>query len=463
MRRTLADELAGEFDNMDLSPADTLELMETETPKGSHNETTEGVKSVNVVFEEHVEPTAARLSTSSAIANAGPESSTDLVNKNKESTTANTVSNTTLCLPPRESNFVEHLSPGDSSPQPTSYKEHTKKLALINNRELIDRKPNGFFDMETMPSANDVQRRVQQSEGIAALQRTLVPATCSDAASSSTGSSHASSSTAVDSVKRPSALRQVTFAEPRGRRSKNISGPYPHTADRTKAAPRFSLGRDLIAAGHKKKVSEPSAPTRFVRLPTDPVVNFKRNFSESGLKVMIPQPELDEIDEGSISGSIAASPEFDSMDGITFVRREPDVATNLEFGVRRVFMPNQCQEPSCPLRFAHAIGPYHHKNRRDSRIMTGLFGHANPPPEIWNAYRSMVHLTSKGEYVSPDGRCGSEADQDSVIAFAMFHFGGLNGMSGEEFHRRYAGRHMSSRIALRSSKNKESMRQLVPA
>lgn len=458
MHTSLGDELAGDFEDIALSPADTLDLMES--PKSSHEKSMGDTRSVDMVCEKRVEPTAACLSTPLASGNADPESPAILVDEDKGSTTANTVSDVALSQPPKKSKFVEHTSPVDSSSQRAPYKEHTKKVALINNRDLIERKADGFFNMETLPTATDVQRRVKQSEGIAALQRTLVPTTLSDLASISGRSSHASSSTAVDSVKRSSSLRQVTFAESSGRMSKKVHGPYPYAADRTKAAPRFSLARNLIAAGHKKRLSEPSAPARFVRLPTDLVVNFKRSFGESGLKIKIPSPELDEIEEGS-PGSIMETPQFDSMDGFTFVRREPDVVPKLEVRVPSASMPDQCREASCPLRFVHAIGPYHHMGRRNSKIMTGLFGHANPPPEIWNAYLKMIHLTSKGEYASR--KCPRpEADEDLVVAFAMFHFGKLNGMSGKEFHRRYAGKHMSSTIAVQSSRTEVSNGHQAP-
>ena len=51
--------------------------------------------------------------------------------------------------------------------------------------------------------------------------------------------------------------------------------------------------------------------------------------------------------------------------------------------------------------------------------------------------------------VSPDGRPGGGCvDEDLVIAFAVLHYGGLNGVSGGVFRRRYAGGHIPSRIAV---------------
>lgn len=271
----------------------------------------------------------------------------------------------------------------------------------------------------------------------------------------------------MDSVKRPSTLRQVTFAESKGRRPNKIQGPYPYTANRTKAASRFSLGRDLIAAGHRKRLSEPSAPARFVRLPTDPAVSFKRNFGEWGLKIRIPEPELDDAQGESVS--ITTIPDVDSAGSLKIKRFKSDVdedaeskarnvGPKLEFGGPRSFIKNQCLESSCPISWAHAKGPYHHKGKRHNKIMTGLFGDSNPPPDIWNAYRNMVHLTSDGEITSPDGRPESKAEHESVIAFAIFHFGALNDMSGQEFHRRYAGMHVSSRVAIQSSSTESSKR-----
>lgn len=64
----------------------------------------------------------------------------------------------------------------------------------------------------------------------------------------------------------------------------------------------------------------------------------------------------------------------------------------------------------------------------------------------------MVHVTSGGEIISPDERPEAKAEHDLVIAFAIFHFGALNGMNGEDFHRRYAGKHISSRLAIQSTR-----------
>ena len=445
--QSLADELNGEFEDVDLNLADSLETMETsnesneeiaertrriesvvleehrhlepmETSYESNEEIVERTRRIeSMVLEEHQYPIATPSpSTSPTIAGSDSDSPATSVDDNTASTTLGQL--------PKKSIFIEHLRPVESASQKMSEKEHTKMLASMYNRELIDRNADGFFNIETMPTvAADVHRRVQQSQGIATLQGTLVPPPLSDTASSSSVISHASSSTAVDPVKHPSRLRQATSADPKC---------------------RFSLGRDLIAAGHQKRISKPSAPTRFVRMPTDPIVNFQRKFGEAGLKVIVPRSELDEGIKGD-SGSIA------SVEHATTV---PNGKPKLEFGVPRKFMPDQCLESSCPIRFAHAKGPYHHRGQRHNKIMTGLFGHSNPPPEIWNAYRNMVHLTSDGEMLSPDGRPSSTADDDLVIAFAIFHYGELNSMGGEEFHRRYAGKHLFSRIALQSSAQK---------
>ena len=68
----------------------------------------------------------------------------------------------------------------------------------------------------------------------------------------------------------------------------------------------------------------------------------------------------------------------------------------------------------------------------------------------------MIHLTSDGEVISPDERPESKTEHELVIAFAIFHFGALKGMSGQEFHRRYAGKHLSSRVAIQSSSTASS-------
>lgn len=463
--KSLADEL-GDFDDVELSPTDSVD--QNKSPKESHEEITEATRRVEDVVPEDVEqPTATPSpSTSPAIADTDQESPTVVVIDEARTPATEIVSNAALDYSPRKSNFVEQFSPVESASQ--NNKGSIKLMASIHNRELIDRKADGFFNMETMPSATHVKRRVEQSKGIATLQRTLIPPPLSNTASASSGSSRASSSAAVDSVKRPSKLRKVTLAQSSGRRPNKIRGPYPYSATRPQAASGFSLGRDLVAANHRKKLPGASAPARFVRLPTDPAVNFKRNFSDFGLKVRIPEPELDEYEEGD-SGSGTSIPDVDSGGNLKFkvevrkprigkvVEREAhDALPKLDFGVPRIFISNQCRETSCPIRFAHAKGPYHHRGHRHDKIMTGLFGHSNPPPEIWNAYRNMVHLTCDGEVISPDGRPGSSADDDLVVAFAMFHYGELNGFGGEEFHRRYAGKHMSSRISLRSSSTNSS-------
>lgn len=442
MAQSLADELDGVFEDISLDLADPLDG--TESLEDSREGVTENAG-------EGEQPTATQSnSTSPTIVDTDADSpAIFVVDDDEYSATTKTDSNAALGQTPRRSNFVEHLNFNESAPKPKSEKEHTVLLALKHNRDLIERDAKGFFKMETMPNAIDVQRRIQQSEGIAALQRTLVPANLSDAASTRTSSFPASSSTAVDSVKRRSTLRQVTFAESKGRKPNKIQGPYPYTADSTKAASRFSLGRDLVAAGHRKRSSEPSAPARFVKLPTDPIVNFKRNFGERGLKIRIPEPDLD--DAQSVSLSITTIPDVDSEGSLKHKQSKSHIHKDAESKARNVFIKDQCLEPTCPIRWAHEKGPYYHMGQRHNKIMTGLFGASNPPPAIWNAYRNMVHLTSDGEVISPDGCPESKAEEhELVIAFAIFHFGSLNGISGQEFHRRYAGKHLSSRIAIQS-------------
>ena len=356
MGKSLADELDGDFEDVLLSPAGSLNRVKI--PEDNREEIREDVRRVeDEVPEDCEQPTSTQgESTSPTIAGTDPDSPATLVVDEELPPTADTTSNTALGQPPRKSNFVERLSLDEPTSQHESHKEHVKLMASIHNRELIDRGAGGFFNMESMPTANDVQRRVQQSKGIAALQRTLAPPQISDTASSSTSSFQGSLSTAVNSVKQPSTLRQVTFAEPKGRRSNKIQGPYPYIAPRRQAASHFSLGRDLIAAGHKQRLSEPSAPTRFVRLPTDPVVSFKRDFGAFGLKVTIPRPDMDEY-EREDSGSITSLPDVDSAGGFTFKSPRPKAeeevdskAQNglpkIDFGVPRAFVPEQCFESS---------------------------------------------------------------------------------------------------------------------
>ena len=61
----------------------------------------------------------------------------------------------------------------------------------------------------------------------------------------------------------------------------------------------------------------------------------------------------------------------------------------------------------------------------------------------------MVELITS-EDVSPNGCTRDKEDEDLVIAFAMFHYGAFDSISGEEFHRVYAGKHTSSMVALQS-------------
>lgn len=440
MTNSLADELEGVFEDISFNLADPLD--ETEILDNSLEEITKNVgKLWNVVLEGEDFRGSQSNSSSPTMVDTDPDSPATIATDDETPAATKTDSNATLIQTPRRSNFVEHLSSDESGSQPKSHKDCTVLLASKHNRELIERDANGFFDMESMPNTIDVQRRIQQSEGITALQRTLVPANLSAVASTNIANPHASSFTAVDSIKRPSTVQHVTFAESQGRRPNKIQRPNQYTAKRTKAASHFSLGRNLIAAGHKKRLSEPSAPSRFVRLPTDPIINFKRNFRESGLKIQIPGPDLD--DAADSRASIATIPDVESAGSHQF--------QSFQWSEVNKVILNPCLEPSCPIRWAHAKGPYHHQGKRHNKIMTGLFGHSNPPPEIWSTYRDMVHLTSGGRIISPDGGPESKAKYDLVIAFAKFHFGAFNGMNGEEFHRRYAGKHISSRLAIQSS------------
>lgn len=456
MKKSLADELDRGFEDVSLSP--TGIFGGTESRKASREEIAKNTTRFEGMVPEDGEQHLATQSHSSfpAMADTDLDSPATFVIDDERSPTAHTQNTTALSRPPRKSKFIEHCSPVESTAQPKSFTEHPILVASKHNRELIARNTDGFFNMEIMPTATDVQRHIQQSKGIAALQRTLVPVKIPNVAPFRSGSSHDSSSRAADSVRRPSTLRQVTFAEPQGRRMINrVQGPYPIAISRPQAGSRFSLARDLVVAGHRKKLPEPSAPARFVKLPTDPVVHFKRNFGEFGLKITIPEPDSDEDEEGD-PGSITSVPDVDTAGNLK-LKQDKYTASEVGNGITRVFNPNQCLEKLCPIRWAHAKGPYHHLGDRHNKIMTGLFGHSNPPPEIWNAYRNMLHLTDDGGVVlSPDRRPGSKEDEDLVIAFAMFHFGELNGISGEEFHRRYAGRHMSSRVAPQLSDTKSS-------
>ena len=435
MKKSLADELGDIFEDVDLSPVDAIDGMESS--KGSYPNS----MSADDNYPEKHRPTAGpTTSTTASPTDNFPGCS---VAEDEQPSTANIPGKNAVGQSFRKTNFVEHLSACEEAPQPRTSKEYIRFMASTNNRELIDRTATGFFKMETRPTSTEVERR--QSQGIAALQKTLAHANVCDAAISSTRSSHAKT---LDSRKRPSSLRQVSFAEPKNRRSNQDHAS--DTAPRRKAASRVSLGRALIVAAHKKKIPEPLAPTRFVKLSTDPAVSFKRNFAECGLKV---KTELDwDMIKAGESRSILSPPEFYSAEGFIFEKREPGTKKvppqQYAFGVAGAEVVNQCLEPSCPLRWVHTKGPYHHKGDHNHKIMTGLFGHSNPPPEIWHAYRKMVKLTSAGAMMSPDERPRSQADEGPVIAFAKFHFGELNGISGDEFHRRFAGKHMSSRISL---------------
>ena len=442
MNKSLADELDCCIGDLDINPIYALEMMEHSN--GSHDAIPKDKRKIKrkpLKTKGHSNPTV--IANHDAVPLSGPKST---VEQHPAQSTA------VPRLPPKRSVFMEHLSPTTSSSQQLSHKDNTKLLTSKHNRDVIDRNANGFFKMETTPSVADVQRRTQQAEGIAALQRTLVPATVSNAASFRTGTSHASSSKAGATVKHPSGLRKIAFAEPRDRRHGKSQGSYRSAACRAQEAPRFSLARDLIASGHRKRVLEPSAPATFVRIPTDPVVEFKRSFAGNGLTIIIPISDQD-VPKANDSGLITSVPDVDEDGQLKLKNDKP----KLEFETPRRYA-DQCLEESCPIRCAHAKGPYHHKGHRNSNIMTGLFGHSNPPPEIWNAYRNMIHITRDGNTISLNERPRPKMDEDVVIAFAMFHYGELNSMSGEEFHKRYAGQHISSTISLQSSSTNSSTR-----
>ena len=451
MNKSLADELDCFFEELDVNPIHALEMMER--PNGGHEGIREDRRSeIKIaVPEERRKPSKTKIQyNSTAIANHDAVTSSGQENIDEQHAAQ---SNTVPSMRHKRSIFMEHLSPNKSPSQQLSHKDNTKLLTSKHNRNLIDRNANGFFKMETMASVTDVQRRTQQAEGIAALQRTLVPVAVSNAASSRTASSRASSSRAGAAVKHPSRSQKITFAEPRDRRRSKAQDSYSSTTCRTQNTPHFSLARDLIASGHSKKMLEPSAPARFVRLPTDPVVDFRRSFAGNGLRIIIPESELEKY-KANDSGSIISVPDVDDAGQLKLKNDKP----KLEFGTPRGFIADQCLESSCPIRWAHAKGPYHHKGLRSSNIMTGLFGHSNPPPEIWNAYRNMIRITRDGKTISLNERPRPKVDEDIVIAFAMFHYGELNSMSGEDFHKRYAGRHISSTTSLQSSSTNSSTR-----
>lgn len=237
MKKSLADELDCAFENIDLSPIYTVEMVES--PKASY----EGMMMEDIRTTEDVVPEGHEgHSKSPGLANDDPESHVAVKEDGVELHTANNASNAAPNLPPKKSVFIEHLDPNTTSSQPISHKEQTKLMASKHNRELIDRNADGFFKMETMPSITDVKRRVQQSDGIAALQRTLVPAATSNALTSNTGSPHVSFSMTPKLGKRSSTLRNVTYAESRGVKARNHHhSPYPSAASRAKNGPRFSL------------------------------------------------------------------------------------------------------------------------------------------------------------------------------------------------------------------------------
>ena len=444
MKKSLSDELDCFFEDLEINPIHALEMMER--PNGSHDAIPEDRRRKIKIATPEERRKSSKIQSQSkstatanndAVASSGPETTVE-----QHPARDNAVPS----LPPKKSIFIEHMSPTASSSQQLSHKDNTKLLTSKYNRNLIDRNANGFFKMETMPSVTDVQRRTRQAEGIAALQRTLVPVTGSNAAPSRIGNPHASSSRAPAPVKHPSSLQKITFAEPTDRKGGKAQGSYSSNTSRPQAAPHLSLARDLKASGHRERMLEPSAPARFVRIPTDPIVGFKRSFACKGLKIIIPKSEPDEHKRND-SGSITSVPDVDEDGQLKLKNDKP----KLEFGTPRAFIADQCLESSCPIRWAHAKGPYHHKGHRSGNIMTGLFGHSNPPPEIWNAYRNMIRITRDGKNISVNERPRPKMDEDIVIAFATFHFGELNSMSGDEFHKRYAGQHISSTKSLQSS------------
>ena len=451
MKQSLADEFDRMFEGLNINPIHAVEAMKR--PNGSQDATPEDKRKIEIAVPEERREHSKRkgqsesteIANQDAVPSSGPES---IVEQHPAG------HNAVPSPRPKKSVFIEHLSPTASSCHRLSHKDNTKLEASKNNRDLIDRNANGFFKMETVPSVIDVQRQTQQAEGIAALQKTLVPATVSNATSSRRTGTHASSSRVVAPVKHPSGLRKIIFAEPRDRKRGKAHDSYLSATYRPQAAaPRFSLARDLIASGHRMRITGPSAPARFVRIPTDPMVGFKRSFAGKGLKIIIPESEPD-VQRTKDSVSITSVSDVEDDVHLKLKNDKP----KLEFGTPRGFIADQCLESSCPIRWAHAKGPYHHNGHQNSTILTGLFGHSNPPPEIWNAYRNMIRITRDGETISPNERPRPKTDEDVVIAFATFHYGELNGMSGDEFHRRYAGRHISSTVSLRSSSTSSSTR-----
>ena len=164
---SIADELDDTFEDIDLSPIDTVERMES--PKGSPEEIAEDKgRYGEKVPEKPTQPTAAQgQSIPMTVANADADSTTATLKDDHEGLAAeNNIRNTTLNSEPKKSQFIEHMNPDSSSSQPVLFKDHAKLLAWKYNRELIERNADGFFKMETMPTA-------EQSEGIAALQGLL--------------------------------------------------------------------------------------------------------------------------------------------------------------------------------------------------------------------------------------------------------------------------------------------------
>ena len=475
--KSLADELNSAFSNdafedVDLSPPATA-LKTSASPMCGHIEVTDATRIVVVerdLAEIHVVQSKAEEQGSSQSPGAITNDISEPVRNFKidESLRSPNNNNDTA----KKTKFIEHIisSPIDRASKPLSGKEKTNLIASKHNRNLIHRNADGFFNMQLVPTMKttgaNVERNVQQEKGIAALQRTLVPVPAAgllNLASNNGNESNVESSSTkeVDTVSGslPHMPRKVTFEEPKDYKRGETRGRRGSATFKSIAAPRFSLGRELVVAGYKKRMAEPSAPATFVRLPTDPLVSFTRTFSSRGLRIDIPEP-LSSSSSSSLSRNASnTDPGFRSsvttLDGMSAALRNDKPEPKFHFGTPHSFLSDQCLESSCPIRFAHAKGPYHHKGQRQHQeILTGLFGHSNPPPEIWNAYRNMVSLTRDDS----DREVGG--DEDLVIAFAMFHYGGFNSMSGDEFHRIYKGKHTASMLALGPSKEEKVERAL---
>ena len=216
-RRPQCNSLADELDKAFFSPVDHAFVVDIDSPRIDDEKVEEGTGQMEEVdLEEREQPPISRSRSESLTITSTDSDSPTKADDGEERLPAAEVGGDV-----KKSDSVQHSSSEDSLTQP---KQHDNRLlALKHNRVLIERKANGLFDMATMPSECELERHVQQLEGIAALQRTLIPATGSNTASSSTNSSHGPSSMAVSSVKRPSGLQKITVAEPRDRRPRNAS------------------------------------------------------------------------------------------------------------------------------------------------------------------------------------------------------------------------------------------------